>query len=305
MKYLLALLILIGGCTTGYVTQDIPAEEHFNYTILFCGECMDKLLHYIDNADEAACALYNADESIIEAIDAKGTLITDSSSKSTATDVIKRNYPGIMHNKFCVFDRSIVWTGSFNPTGTKNTADNVIIINSTLLAANYLQEFEELKTNESSKTATTKIILNNTLIENYFCPEDGCIGILQSKLSAAEESIYFATYSFTHPKIANELIIKHSNGVKVKGIIETGSPYSQFETLKSNNIDVVEDTPKRTLHHKFFVIDEKTVITGSFNPTRNGDERNDENVVVINDERVAIRYLNEFKQIWNELKEQN
>tara|TARA_Y100000310_G_scaffold345848_1_gene471293 strand:+ start:8041 stop:8409 length:369 start_codon:yes stop_codon:yes gene_type:complete len=121
---------------------------------------------------------------------------------------------------------------------------------------------------------------------------------LQNKISEAENSVYFATYSFTHPKIANELIIKNSSGMKVKGIIEKGSKYSQFQTLKSNGLDVIEDSSKTILHHKFFVIDERIVITGSFNPTRNGDTRNDENFLVLYDEEVAVTYLNYFKSLF-------
>jgi len=120
---------------------------------------------------------------------------------------------------------------------------------------------------------------------------------LQDKLSRAESSIYFATYSFTHPKIANELIIRNMSGVAVKGIIEKGSKYSQFQTLKSNNLAVVEDSNKSLLHHKFFIIDNTTVITGSFNPTRNGDERNDENMLIIHNTEVARSYLEEFERL--------
>lgn len=278
------------GCVvTGNITKE-PHEEHFNYTILFCGDCLEELKGYIDQAEDVVCALYNLDNSIADALERKkGLVITDAGRQSS----------GLMHNKFCVFDSRIVWTGSFNPTKRRNVIDDVIIINSTALAKNYIDEFKELKGNSSSRTTTTKIILNTTLIENYFCPEDGCISILQSKLAAANHSIYFATYSFTHPKIANELIIKSSSGIAVKGIIEKGSSYSQFQTLKSNNLAVLEDDKKRILHHKFFIIDGQIVITGSFNPTRNGNRRNDENMLIIHNEKVAVAYHNYFLKLFD------
>ena len=36
------------------------------------------------------------------------------------------------------------------------------------------------------------------------------------------------------------------------------------------------------MHHKVFIIDEEIVITGSFNPSKNADTRNDENILIIN-----------------------
>jgi phosphatidylserine/phosphatidylglycerophosphate/cardiolipin synthase-like enzyme len=41
------------------------------------------------------------------------------------------------------------------------------------------------------------------------------------------------------------------------------------------------------------------VITGSFNPTKAGDTKNDENVLIIHDENVTNQYLEEFEKVWN------
>ena len=41
------------------------------------------------------------------------------------------------------------------------------------------------------------------------------------------------------------------------------------------------------LRRKVFIIDESVVITGSYNPTQNGDESNDENVLIIHDALIA------------------
>jgi phosphatidylserine/phosphatidylglycerophosphate/cardiolipin synthase-like enzyme len=54
------------------------------------------------------------------------------------------------------------------------------------------------------------------------------------------------------------------------------------------------------MHHKTSIIDEKTVITGSMNPTACGNERNDENMLVIEDEGIAGLYLEEFEKGWGE-----
>ena len=303
MKYaILTILILSTACTTIAATE--PKEDAFNYTIKFCGNCMNALLEAINNSEHIACALYNLDEQVVKALEnKKADVIVNSDSKAKSQIIFKRNAPGLMHNKFCIFDKTTVWTGSWNPT-SRNTKDDVIIINSKLLAENYMQEFNELKNDKNQKTAVNRIILNSTPVENYFCPEDNCIKTLQRKIAKANKSIHFATYSFTHPKIANELIIKKSQGVKIKGIMKKGSKYSQFQTLKDNNIDVTEYAQKGLLHHKLFIIDNHTVITGSFNPTRNGDRKNDENFLAIENDQIAATYLNYHSKLLNTYKPQ-
>ena len=62
-------------------------------------------------------------------------------------------------------------------------------------------------------------------------------------------------------------------------------------------MNVKFDNNKGTMHHKVFIIDGKIVATGSFNPTKNGDIRNDENLVIIHDESIAKQFLNEFKRV--------
>lgn len=298
MRILLVMLtIAAAGCITGNVIHEIPHEGHFNYTLLFCGDCIHELMHLINNSREISCALYSADKGIFEALERKNaSVVVDKDARTYGTYAIRRNSSGLMHNKFCVFDSQIVWTGSYNPV-KRNSRDNVVIINSTLLAANYLDELEELKTNRSSRTTAAKILLNATPIENYFCPEDECIEQLLRQLNQANSSIVFATYSFTSTAIANELILKNMSGVAVTGIMENGGKYSQLETLQRNGINVEAYTGKGVLHHKFFIVDNSTVITGSFNPTINGNTRNDENIIVIRNVELAKEYIDYFGKL--------
>ena len=52
--------------------------------------------------------------------------------------------------------------------------------------------------------------------------------------------------------------------------------------------------------HKVFLIDTLCVITGSMNPTAGGNERNDENLLIICDEEIAKKFKAEFDRVWEE-----
>jgi len=141
--------------------------------------------------------------------------------------------------------------------------------------------------------------VDGVLIENYFCPEDSCAYHVKEELKKATSSIDFMTFSFTHESIANQLLIQRDEGVLVRGVFEARqvSQYSKYELLKYQGLDVVKDGNKNNMHHKVFIIDGSTVITGSFNPSNNGDKRNDENILIIHDEVIAALYTEEFEKV--------
>jgi phosphatidylserine/phosphatidylglycerophosphate/cardiolipin synthase-like enzyme len=52
------------------------------------------------------------------------------------------------------------------------------------------------------------------------------------------------------------------------------------------------------MHHKFAVIDGKTLLTGSYNWTRSAADFNEENVVVTDDPRLVSSFAAEFEKLW-------
>jgi phosphatidylserine/phosphatidylglycerophosphate/cardiolipin synthase-like enzyme len=63
-------------------------------------------------------------------------------------------------------------------------------------------------------------------------------------------------------------------------------------------VDVLEDGNCYILHHKVIVIDERIVITGSYNFTASAERDNDENLVIVYDPLLARDYLKEFERVY-------
>ena len=53
------------------------------------------------------------------------------------------------------------------------------------------------------------------------------------------------------------------------------------------------------LHHKFAVIDNKTMITGSFNRSHSASHTNDETLLVIHSPQLAQHFAHEMNRLWN------
>ena len=316
---LIIILLSLNGCITGNdIKESIPQETNLEPIIFFCPQdnCEGNLIELINQSKESVhCAIYDLKlENVIKVLGSKSSeadvkLVTEKDNyegqiKGEGVRLDNNNY--YMHNKFCIIDYKIVFTGSFNPTerGAYKNNNNGAVLYSKLLAENYEEEFNELWDRNLTSASEVKypvIYLNDMKIENYFCPEDNCAEHVIKAINKAESSIYFMTFSFTNEDIADAILFKDTN-IKIKGIFETtqaGSQYSQYARLRDFGLEVIKDKNGANMHHKVFIIDNNTVITGSFNPTGSGDKRNDENILIIYDRDIAEKYLDEFENVWN------
>lgn len=240
----------------------------------------------------------NADKEEIERLQDEGVSVRDDGDNE-----------GYMHHKFIVIDEQYVWTGSYNPTynGTHKNNNNVIWIDSVPLAYNFTQEFQEMfitaKLDRSSDPHIPfpHISLNDgTQISTYFAPENDTIPPLLKEITSAKKSIYFMAFSFTHDKLGGAMCDQYKKGIPVEGVFEKRQidQYSEYESMKKAGIPVITDDSPGTMHHKVIVIDAETVITGSYNFSKNAETRNSENLLIIKGNKdIARTYLAEFNRL--------
>lgn len=277
-------------------------ESTTNIEVYFCPKdnCENIFIKTINNSKTLDCAFYDLNLKSIEQqlVNARVIMEKDNLNNRNFKSDKKSSY---MHNKFCIINKTTVITGSMNPTtnGAYKNNNNLLIINSKEIAKTYTIEFEELyynKKNEKSK------ITNYDNIQIFFCPEDNCANQILKEIKSAQQSIYFITFSFTHDLIAASIVSKK---LEVKGIIENSQRNvinSEYQYLLNNTMNVKLDSNPNNMHHKVFIIDNTTVITGSMNPTKNGDTKNDENLIIIKDKIIAEKYLQEFKELFSNSK---
>lgn len=90
----------------------------------------------------------------------------------------------------------------------------------------------------------------------------------------------------------------HQRGVKVEVILDKSQRTeddSMAGLLVEAGIPVRVDAAHAIAHNKVMVVDDETVITGSFNFTKSAEERNAENLLVIKNKALAEQY----KENWN------
>jgi phosphatidylserine/phosphatidylglycerophosphate/cardiolipin synthase-like enzyme len=213
-----------------------------------------------------------------------------------------------MHNKFVVVDGVVAWMGSWNVTDndTWRNSNNMLRFANRQVAADYAREFQQLYdgrfgTAKSSATPYPRVRVGQANVEVYFSPEDGVAKHVLQRLAAAKRSIHFMTFSYTSSAIADAMIAQVQAGRAVHGVFErqnAGGTGSAFSRLRQGGVDVLEDGNCYILHHKTIIIDERTVITGSYNFTNSAEKDNDENLVIVDDPTLARAYLDEFERVY-------
>lgn len=224
--------------------------------------------------------------------------------------VVDDSRSALMHNKFMIIDGSVVWTGSWNYTvnGTYRNNNNALMIRSRRAVESYQAEFNEMfERREFGPRSTTgngtTYNQDGTPIQIIFAPEDDVLTAIINQLEQAEHSIRFMAFSFTVAQIGDQIQSRAEAGVQVQGIFETvGSEtsFSQLTPLFCAGLPVRQDGNRYILHHKVFIIDDDTILTGSFNFSANATQSNDENMVIIQDRVLAAQYIAEFERRWAE-----
>ncbi|MEL9991658.1 MAG: phospholipase D-like domain-containing protein [Thermoproteus sp.] len=132
---------------------------------------------------------------------------------------------------------------------------------------------------------------------------------IASYISKAQKAVYIETYALTWRDLAQTLVSLAQRGVEVY-VVLSGNVYGGIPTtekqlaqyLKDNGVNVAFNYDFKYVHTKAFVIDNKTVILGSINPTYSGVTSDIGLDVVINNstlaQEVASIILNDYMGVY-------
>ena len=220
----------------------------------------------------------------------------------------------LMHNKFMIFDNSSIITGSMNfaKTGFSGFNSNCIFfINSKEIANIYEKEFNQMLQgkfhNSKSQISHTTVVLGDTKVTPLFSPKDKIItNNVLPLIQNAKKYVYIPAFIITHDELANELINAKKRGVDVKLIIDATNVYSRkskIKELRSAGVPVKVENYAGKMHSKSIIIDDEYIVAGSMNFTNSGENKNDENVLIIENKTLARYYKGFFEYLWKKIPE--
>lgn len=171
------------------------------------------------------------------------------------------------------------------------------------------------------------VTIDGTRMDVLFAPhskrsEDHGLQLIAQHLSAAKRSIDLALFVFSAQSLTDVLAQRVQSGVAIRLLADPGFASRSFSEvldllgvalsdrfckLEKGNRPLAKPlrgvgSPRLArgdkLHHKFAVIDQRKVITGSFNWSPSAAHQNDETLLVIHSPELAAHFTREIDRMW-------
>jgi phosphatidylserine/phosphatidylglycerophosphate/cardiolipin synthase-like enzyme len=178
---------------------------------------------------------------------------------------------------------------------------------------------------QSGPAATVQV--GPTRVQVLFAPQspsdpDHGLALIASTLDGAKQQLDLALFVFSSQSITVTLKALQEHGVRLRVLGDPGFASRSFSELldlwgvsladrhcklEANNQPLQQaaegiGSPRLSrgdkLHHKFAVIDNRTVITGSFNWSPSAAHQNDEVLLVIHSPLIAAHFTREMDRLW-------
>lgn len=173
-----------------------------------------------------------------------------------------------------------------------------------------------------------RLLIDQTPVTVQFSPtsqkqpwENSSNGLINQTLTQATQSVNLALFVFSEQKIVDSLETVQQRGGAIQALIDPGFAYRFYsEGLDMMGVSLVDKCkyeagnkpwkqPLSTvgipnlhssdrLHHKFGIIDDKIIITGSHNWSEAANTGNDEAVLILNNSTVAAHFKREFDRLY-------
>ena len=145
-----------------------------------------------------------------------------------------------------------------------------------------------------------------SIFEVHFFPNSAKEIHLINLISKTKISLDIAMFTINNVRIAAEIKNIFYRGIKLR-IISDGEcikmPSSNIYSLAAIGINIkTDDSVRYHMHHKFCVIDNSVVVTGSFNWTDQAVNHNQENLLFIENKNLAMKYSSEFQRLWDDFE---
>jgi phosphatidylserine/phosphatidylglycerophosphate/cardiolipin synthase-like enzyme len=135
--------------------------------------------------------------------------------------------------------------------------------------------------------------------EVFFSPNGGATEAIVREIDAAKSEVLVQAYSFTSVPIAQALLNAKKRGIRIEAVLDKSQRserYTAATFLMNAGINVVIDDRHAIAHNKIIIIDRASLITGSFNFSKNADQNNAENLLILKGNKPLIdKYLANYR----------
>ena len=157
------------------------------------------------------------------------------------------------------------------------------------------------RANHALWLALESSVLTSCKSNVYFSPGSQCQQAILTKIQHASRYLDLCVFTITDNQIADAIIHGHTKGINIRIITDNHKSLdlgSDISRLVNCGISVRIDNTDNHMHHKFAIVDNTSVITGSYNWTRSAFLYNHENILISDDSAAVSSYRQEFDNLW-------
>ncbi|MGE0048290.1 MAG: phospholipase D family protein [Acidithiobacillus sp.] len=162
---------------------------------------------------------------------------------------------------------------------------------------------EQLREAGATLPPSATTIAAQGTIEVSFSPPLGTTDVVVRAMNEARQRLWIQAYSFTSAPIAKAALAAQKRGVEVRVLLDKSQrtqKYSEADFFANLGINTRIDDQHAIAHNKVMVIDDATVITGSFNFTKAAEQANAENLLVLRgNAALNALYAQNFLHHWS------
>ncbi|MFY7910946.1 MAG: phospholipase D-like domain-containing protein [Emticicia sp.] len=125
---------------------------------------------------------------------------------------------------------------------------------------------------------------------------------LLSNIKNTKNNLTIAVAWFTNPKLFDAIKVLLNDGKKIEIILADDSinftnKTMNFQDLIDKGVEIRISRFPHLMHHKFCIIDNRLLISGSYNWTNNAEFNNHENVIISNELNLVSQFDTEFLEL--------
>ncbi|MBL7872424.1 MAG: DUF1669 domain-containing protein [Cyclobacteriaceae bacterium] len=140
----------------------------------------------------------------------------------------------------------------------------------------------------------------------FFSPGEECRNAIISRINGAIHQLGICVFTISDDRITDAIVTAHKKGVNVKIITDNDKSWdegSDIKQLARAGVSIKMDSTPNHMHHKFMVVDNKSLLTGSYNWTMSAMRYNHENILITEETGVVRSFLKEFENLWRQMVE--
>lgn len=139
---------------------------------------------------------------------------------------------------------------------------------------------------------------DNTKLQACFTPGENCTEGVVNALNQAKKSVFIQASAFSNDPIIKAIVAAKQRNVAVHIIFDKSLWTAQNTAaaiLLENKIPVSLDKKVVLAHNNVMIIDNHKVITGSFDFTHAAQEKNAENLLIVENAAIGKRYADNWQ----------